>query len=275
MLTPSEIKVESKELSSRKDAVHQELSATDSSLKDLLIEDSSGSLFDSISWLLMNSGSLDFTDNGSLDHLSLKCSIDSIDSQCGISVSSFSIADLKADPNIFQDLPPPSVASVQSGGDATTTNAEDDDDDDDEVGSTGHDVDDEISRGNGKKRKRDGNAASTSKGDPSKKKRQRERVEDLEDRVKALHDENAELRSHLKDMTQRTIEMDLQRAEMERLMVEKVSQIGDAEDTEHKDIAALLRRYRDIFSDYGSSRQKEVKNSFIHNISFISRMFHP
>ena len=48
----------------RKQAVHQELSATDSSLKDLLIEDASGSLFDSISWLLMNSGSLDFTDLG-------------------------------------------------------------------------------------------------------------------------------------------------------------------------------------------------------------------
>ena len=38
------------------DAVAAELSNTDSSLKDLLMDDETGALFDSISWLLMNSG---------------------------------------------------------------------------------------------------------------------------------------------------------------------------------------------------------------------------
>ena len=59
--------------------------------------------------------------------------------------------------------------------------------------------------------------------------------------------------------------MEQQRADMERLMAEKVSQIGEAEDTDQKDIALLLRRYRDVFSDYGSSRKKEV-NCLLHDM---------
>jgi hypothetical protein len=54
-------------------------SNNESALKDLLMEDTSGSLFDSISWLLMNSGSIDFADTEASNLFTLKASIDPLD----------------------------------------------------------------------------------------------------------------------------------------------------------------------------------------------------
>lgn len=89
----------------------------------------------------------------------------------------------------------------------------------------------------------------------SSKKRPRENMEDLEARVKELQTENADLQAHLLNVTQRTTEVQRQRAEMERQMVMRLS---SGRDTDLEELSAIVKKYTDIYADYGKCRQREV-----------------
>jgi len=98
------------------------------------------------------------------------------------------------------------------------------------------------------------------------KKRQRESVDDIEARVNELKSENADLQAHLMNVTQRTTEVQKQRMAMEKLMVTKLSEIGDREDSDQSELAEVVKKYTDIYADYGKCRQREV----ITHIRFLS-----
>jgi hypothetical protein len=275
----------------------------------MLMEDNSGGLFDSISWLLMNSGSIDLADGmgaespslmkltgsmdsmehafGSLPHTSSKGG--SMDFHSGLSVACTPIT----------PFPVPTINPTRVKEVVVVSEAMGGSDDDSFDGFDGmvEDTDKSIAKNctpNDKKRKRDLHISPPTKGgsgaasitgpitgltspqkspglmgmsaagigaggSKDKRKRLREGVDDLESKLKALQEENSELRSHLTDMTQRALQMEQQKAEIQKLMNDKVSQIGgDAHDTEQNDISNLWTRYKDVFSDHGSSRQKEV-----------------
>lgn len=89
------------------------------------------------------------------------------------------------------------------------------------------------------------------------KKRPRESVDDLEMRVKELQTENADLHAHLLNVTQRTTEVQKQRTEMERVMISKLSSLTDSDQEE---LAAIVKKYTDIYADYGKCRQREVNS---------------
>lgn len=90
------------------------------------------------------------------------------------------------------------------------------------------------------------------------KKRPRESVEDLEARVNALKAENADLHAHLLNVTQRTTEVQKQRVAMEKLMAQKLAELGDRDDSDQSELANLVKQYTDIYADYGKCRQREV-----------------
>jgi hypothetical protein len=94
------------------------------------------------------------------------------------------------------------------------------------------------------------------------KKRQRESVEDIEARVNELRSENADLQAHLMNVTQRTTEVQKQRMAMEKLMVTKLAEIGDREDSDQSELAKVVKQYTDIYADYGKCRQREVRKTF-------------
>lgn len=90
------------------------------------------------------------------------------------------------------------------------------------------------------------------------KKRQRESIDDIEARVNELKSENADLQAHLMNVTQRTTEVQKQRMAMEKLMVTKLAEIGDREDSDQSELAEVVKKYTDIYADYGKCRQREV-----------------
>ena len=92
------------------------------------------------------------------------------------------------------------------------------------------------------------------------KKRQRESIEDIEIRVNELKSENIDLQAHLMNVTQRTTEVQKQRMAMEKLMVTKLAEIGDREDSDQSELAKVVKQYTDIYADYGKCRQREVRN---------------
>lgn len=53
---------------------------------------------------------------------------------------------------------------------------------------------------------------------------------------------------------QRTAETQKQRLEMEKVMAEKLAECPDDEQL----LGEIVQRYRDLYSDYGEFRQKEV-----------------
>jgi hypothetical protein len=87
--------------------------------------------------------------------------------------------------------------------------------------------------------------------------RQRLRMQETEKRIAELRSENAELQAHLQNVTQRTTEVQRQRLDMERIMAEKLREASFSE-ANAKDLEELLRRFVDLYADYGSYRQKEV-----------------
>ncbi|KAJ1424864.1 hypothetical protein B484DRAFT_451343 [Ochromonadaceae sp. CCMP2298] len=92
------------------------------------------------------------------------------------------------------------------------------------------------------------------------RKRQRESVEDIEARVNELRGENADLQAHLMNVTQRTNEVQKQRQAMERLMINKLAEVGDRDDiADQSDLAKVVKQYTDIYADYGKCRQREVQ----------------
>eukprot|EP00598_Pedospumella_elongata_P001199 CAMPEP_0184968304 /NCGR_PEP_ID=MMETSP1098-20130426/1391_1 /TAXON_ID=89044 /ORGANISM="Spumella elongata, Strain CCAP 955/1" /LENGTH=383 /DNA_ID=CAMNT_0027489895 /DNA_START=42 /DNA_END=1193 /DNA_ORIENTATION=+ len=100
--------------------------------------------------------------------------------------------------------------------------------------------------------------AQPSRGSKLGKKRQRESVDDIEARVNELKSENADLQAHLMNVTQRTTEVQKQRMAMEKLMVTKLAEIGDREDSDQSELAEVVKKYTDIYADYGKCRQREV-----------------
>lgn len=92
----------------------------------------------------------------------------------------------------------------------------------------------------------------------SSKKRPRESIEDLENRVKELRAENEDLHTHYLNVTQRTTEVQKQRAEMEKMMDIKLSEIGDRNDGDQSELAKIVKQYTDLYADYGKCRQREV-----------------
>ena len=90
------------------------------------------------------------------------------------------------------------------------------------------------------------------------RKRPRDSLDDLEERVKALRAENADLQAHLLNVTQRTTEVQKQRVSMERLMASKLSEIEKRKDADQSELAEIVKQYTDLYSDYGKCRQREV-----------------
>jgi hypothetical protein len=92
------------------------------------------------------------------------------------------------------------------------------------------------------------------------RRRQRERKEELESRVATLKKENEELREHFQNVSQRTTDIQRQRAGMETLMqghlkdIEKLPE--DSEERKH--LVKLVLKFTDLYADYGSCRQKEI-----------------
>lgn len=268
----------------RKDAVHQHLSNTDSTLKDLLADDASGGLFDSISWLLMNSGSLDFTSAPDQNiFVSMKASSDALEQSLlsssmqalineDVSVNgswnSFSFDQIAARMNSNSHA---AGEQTHNGGASAATSSnstpsiskpahahalrhqiphevivtalnDDSDEDSDTISDTKS------------ARKRTGSPLGTGRDGEPKKKRQRERVQDLEDRAKMLLAENAELRSHIQDLSTRSVDMEKQKSDMLNSLAERVAN-GD---TGSPELIALLKKYGELFAEYGAARQKEV-----------------
>jgi hypothetical protein len=90
------------------------------------------------------------------------------------------------------------------------------------------------------------------------KKKPRETVEDIERRVQELKAENADLQSHLLTVNQRTNEVYKQRTTMEKLMALKVAELGDNPNSDQSELSQIVKKYTDIYADYGKCRQREV-----------------
>lgn len=92
------------------------------------------------------------------------------------------------------------------------------------------------------------------------RRRQRERKEELENRVAALKKENQELREHFQNVSQRTTDIQRQRASMESAMHSRLKEIEklDENNEEKKNLVNLVKKFTDLYADYGSCRQKEV-----------------
>ncbi len=104
------------------------------------------------------------------------------------------------------------------------------------------------------------------------RKRPRESLDDLENRVKELKAENADLHAHLLNVTQRTTEVQKQRVSMERLMATKLGEIDDRKDADQAELAEIVKQYTDLYADYGKCRQREVsfEDSCLFNLMRIS-----
>ena len=106
------------------------------------------------------------------------------------------------------------------------------------------------------------NLSKNSETSKLSRKRRRERMLEMEERLNYLKIENAELNDHLNTITLRTTETQKNRSEMEKLMS---SHINSAEDNGkvHAELAELMRQYKEIYADYGNCRQREVSINFI------------
>ena len=106
------------------------------------------------------------------------------------------------------------------------------------------------------------NLSKNSETSKLSRKRRRERMLEMEERLNYLKIENAELNDHLNTITLRTTETQKNRSEMEKLMS---SHINSAEDNGkvHAELAELMRQYKEIYADYGNCRQREVSIDFI------------
>lgn len=92
------------------------------------------------------------------------------------------------------------------------------------------------------------------------RRRQKEKKDELENRVAALKKENQELREHFQNVSQRTTDIQRQRASMESLMHKRLKEIEKLpEDSEErKNLVSLVMKFTDLYADYGSCRQKEI-----------------
>lgn len=141
---------------------------------------------------------------------------------------------------------PKAASSVYTG-----QTKEDDDDDDDES-----DAEEEQNRKPGEKRK----APRSREIAKECRRRQRERKEELESRVATLKKENQELRDHYQNVSQRTTDIQRQRANMESIMHGRLKDFEKLpkDSVERKHLVSLVLKFTDLYADYGSCRQKEI-----------------
>ena len=92
------------------------------------------------------------------------------------------------------------------------------------------------------------------------RRRQRERKEQIENRVATLKKENEELREHFQNVSQRTTDIQRQRATMESIMQNRLCDIENLPEDceERKNLTDLVSKFTDLYADYGSCRQKEI-----------------
>lgn len=90
----------------------------------------------------------------------------------------------------------------------------------------------------------------TSSTNPSLK-RKRETAEELEERLRVLKEEHNQLKSHLQNTEDKARQIAEQKFKMEKQLRAEL-QIGGT------GIGPLLRQYKDLYSDYGEQRKKEV-----------------
>ena len=100
-----------------------------------------------------------------------------------------------------------------------------------------------------------GAGAGAGTGAEEGKKKPRDDVRYLEEKIKALQDENDSLTAHVLNVTQRTTEVQKHRLAMEKEMAEKMN---DPSGENQAALAELCKRYSDNYSDYGVFRQREV-----------------
>lgn len=100
------------------------------------------------------------------------------------------------------------------------------------------------------------------------KKKPRESVEDIEARVNQLKSENTDLQAHLMNVMQRTTEVQKQRSEMEQRMIANMSALnaqsgttksGEVSSKMLSELSEIVKKYTDIYADYGKCRQREVR----------------
>lgn len=95
--------------------------------------------------------------------------------------------------------------------------------------------------------------------------RQRLKQQETEKRIAELRAENFELQAHLENVTQRTTEVQRQRLDMERIMADKLRQLVEMNESNNQELEEILRKFVDLYADYGGYRQKEVWISFFDN----------
>jgi chromosome segregation ATPase len=88
--------------------------------------------------------------------------------------------------------------------------------------------------------------------------RQRLKQQETEKRIAELRAENIELQTHLQNVTHRTTEVQRQRLDMERVMAEKLRDLAVVGES-NRELDEILRKFVDLYADYGSYRQKEVQ----------------
>jgi hypothetical protein len=88
--------------------------------------------------------------------------------------------------------------------------------------------------------------------------RQRIKQQETEKRIAELRAENIELQTHLQNVTHRTTEVQRQRLDMERIMAEKLRDLAVVGES-NRELDEILRKFVDLYADYGSYRQKEVE----------------
>jgi len=92
----------------------------------------------------------------------------------------------------------------------------------------------------------------------TQKKRKRPRIEECETKLATLKDENRILKRHLDAVLKKTESADLERAQAEQDMREMLQKQGGGVVDEEK-LQKLVTRFTEMYSDYGKSRQQELR----------------
>jgi hypothetical protein len=96
------------------------------------------------------------------------------------------------------------------------------------------------------------------------RKRKRPRVDECEVKLAALKDENRLLRRHLDNVLKKTQNFDMERANAERKMREMIMRHSEVDGEEanavdKEELRQLVTRFTEMYSDYGKTRQQELK----------------
>lgn len=92
----------------------------------------------------------------------------------------------------------------------------------------------------------------------SKMKKPCKEIEEMERRITDLEKENEELNDHFLNVARRTTEIQKKRFTMEKLMAEKMMELGDSDYGDQSELSILVSQYTEIYADYGKYRQREI-----------------